>query len=385
MQTNAKKRTLLLFGILFAFAISFLFSTNTNAAAKTGWVTSKGTTYYKKSGKNIKGLQKIGKYYYYFDNKGRMQTGWKTLKGKKFYFKKTGAIGKKGKMLTGWVEIGGKMYYFKKYGGKYTSGKMLTGWVDISGKYFYFNKSGHRLTGWINVGGKTFYLNPTGKVGVKGAVVTGTKTVKDTTYYLRETGKIGVKGELYKTEKKQDVQQKPPAEEKPTTSNPPKQNMTNAEFVEYIGNLARQDMKKTGVLASVTTAQAILESGYGKSGLARNANNLFGIKAGTIWNSAAWSGKTYSVKTQEYLNGKYVTIVDKFRAYDSWENSLLDHSSYLRNAKKGSKLRYEGITTCRDYKKAAQIIKDGGYATAPNYVPVLCNVIRSWNLTKYDK
>lgn len=376
MQTNTKKRTLLLFGMLFAFAVSFLFSTESKAATKNGWVVSGGKTYYKKNGKKAKGLQKIGKYYYYFDSKGKMATGWKTLKGKKFYFKKTGTIGKKGKMLTGWVKIGGKTYYFKKLGKKYTKGKMFTGWHTIGKKYFYFNKSGQMVTGSKKISGKTFYFRKTGKTGVKGSVFTGTRTVNNITYYYRKTGKIGTKGALYKTKKKTPTQQRPVT--------PQSGNMTKAQFVAYIGKLARKDMQKTGVLASVTTAQAILESNYGQSGLAKKANNLFGIKAGTVWNASAWNGKVYRTSTREYINGRYITIVDSFRVYDSWEKSVLDHSYYLRKAKNGSRLRYAGISTCRDYRRAAQIIKNGGYATAPNYVEVLCNIIRSWNLTKYD-
>ncbi|MGN0466507.1 MAG: glucosaminidase domain-containing protein [Lachnospiraceae bacterium] len=373
---KTKKRIILLFGMLFAFSVSFLFSLESKAATKNGWVVSGGKTYYKKSGKKVKGLQKIGNYYYYFDSQGKMTTGWKTINGKKFYFKKTGAIREKGKMFTGWHTIDGKTYYFKMLGSKYKIGSMFTGWHTIGKKYFYFNKSGHMLTGSYKISGKTFYFKKTGKTGEKGSVFTGTRTVNNITYYYRTSGKIGTKGALYKTTKKVTTQSKP--------VEPQSDNMTNAQFVSYIGNLAREDMKKTGILASVTIAQAILESGYGKSGLAKNANNLFGIKAGKVWNSAAWNGKVYKAVTKEYINGKYITIVDSFRFYDSWEKSVLDHSYYLRTAKNGSKLRYPGISTCRDYRRAAQIIKNGGYATAPNYVEVICNIIRTWNLTKYD-
>lgn len=61
--------------------------------------------------------------------------------------------------------------------------------------------------------------------------------------------------------------------------------MTEKEFVSYIGALAAEDMKKTGILASITAAQAILESGYGSSELARNANNLFEMKANLSGNT----------------------------------------------------------------------------------------------------
>ena len=50
----------------------------------------------------------------------------------------------------------------------------------------------------------------------------------------------------------------------------------------------------------------------------------------------------------------------------------------------GSKLRYEGLKGCTDYKKAVQIIKDGGYATSLTYVETLISIIERWNLTQYD-
>ena len=66
------------------------------------------------------------------------------------------------------------------------------------------------------------------------------------------------------------------------------------------------------------------------------------------------------------------------------EDSIADHSAYLLGAKNGSKLRYDGLKGCTDYKKAVQIIKDGGYATSLTYVQNLCSIIERWNLTQYD-
>ena len=66
------------------------------------------------------------------------------------------------------------------------------------------------------------------------------------------------------------------------------------------------------------------------------------------------------------------------------EDSIADHSAYLLGAMNGSKKRYEGLAGCKDYKKAVQLIKDGGYATDLTYVQKLCNIIERWNLTQYD-
>ena len=66
------------------------------------------------------------------------------------------------------------------------------------------------------------------------------------------------------------------------------------------------------------------------------------------------------------------------------EDSIADHAAYLLGAMNGSKKRYEGLAGCTDYKKAVQIIKDGGYATSHTYVQNLCNIIERWNLTQYN-
>ena len=163
--------------------------------------------------------------------------------------------------------------------------------------------------------------------------------------------------------------------------------MSQAEFVDWIGQLAAADMQTSGILASVTAAQSILESGYGKSELALNALNLGGMKAelsGNTWPSA-WDGKIYTKDTAEQEpDGTYITIKADFRAYPSVSAYLADHSAYLAGAKKGDSLRYAGIVGCKDYRKAFQILKDGGYATSLDYVDKLCAVVEKWNLTRYD-
>lgn len=167
------------------------------------------------------------------------------------------------------------------------------------------------------------------------------------------------------------------------------QNLNEAQVVAKVGALFTADQQKSGILASVSMAQFILESGYGKSELALGANNCFGMKkslSGNTWGGSAWDGSSiYTKKTQEQnADGSYVTITADFRRYGCVEDSIADHSAYLLGAKNGSKLRYEGLKGCSDYKKAAQIIKDGGYATSLTYVDKLCNIIERWKLTQYD-
>lgn len=162
----------------------------------------------------------------------------------------------------------------------------------------------------------------------------------------------------------------------------------NEKFIDTIGALAQADMKKTGILASLTMAQAILESGWGKSELAVNAKNLFGMKcnlSGNTWPGSTWDGKSaYNKATGEVYNGSYVTIKADFRSYKSWAESVGDHGAYLAGAMNGSAKRYAGLVGCTDYKKAAQIVKSGEYATSTDYVSKLVNLIETYKLYAYD-
>ena len=119
------------------------------------------------------------------------------------------------------------------------------------------------------------------------------------------------------------------------------------------------------------------------------ANNCFGMKkslSGNTWSGSAWDGTSvYTKQTQEQIaDGSYVTITADFRRYGCVEDSIEDHSAYLLGAKNGSTLRYDGLKGCTDYRKAVQVIRDGGYATSLTYVEKLCSIIEKWKLTQYD-
>lgn len=165
--------------------------------------------------------------------------------------------------------------------------------------------------------------------------------------------------------------------------------LSEADVIAKVGPLFTADQKKTGILASVSLAQFILESGYGKSELAQNANNCFGMKkslSGNTWGNSTWDGVSiYTKKTQEQNpDGSYETITADFRKYPCVEDSIADHSAYLLGAMNGSRKRYDGIAGMTDYKAVVQLIKDGGYATSLSYVQNLCGIIERWNLTQYD-
>jgi len=147
---------------------------------------------------------------------------------------------------------------------------------------------------------------------------------------------------------------------------------TNAEFIEYVGRIAQNNC--SDVLSSLVIAQAILESNWGRSGLSTTGNALFGIKAGS-----SWAGKTYSANTQECYNGTYTTIKGTFRAYNNWEESVIDHTKLLTGLS-----RYSGVVGERDYITACRAIQKAGYATDPQYDNKLIQLIEKYNLTMYD-
>ncbi|MDR6553842.1 glycoside hydrolase family 73 protein [Paenibacillus qinlingensis] len=142
--------------------------------------------------------------------------------------------------------------------------------------------------------------------------------------------------------------------------------MSKDMFIEQIAPAAQVDMQSFGILASVTIAQAILESGWGRYA---PGNNLFGIKG---------SGQLQT--TQEFINGKWLQIVDGFRVYESWHDSIRDHSLLI-----ASNPRYAQVLHEQDYRRASWELLRAGYATDPQYAEKLIRIIEGSNLTFYDQ
>ena len=153
------------------------------------------------------------------------------------------------------------------------------------------------------------------------------------------------------------------------------------DFINKISPLAQKAWQTEKILPSLTIAQAILESDWGRSELARNANALFGIKAHTD----PTHKKTYTKTTWEYSNGKYIQIEAKFKAYDSWEESVKDRSKYLATRQIGGVHIYKDLIGETNYKKACEKIYKAGYATDPNYPKKLIDIIEKYNLDRFDE
>ena len=139
------------------------------------------------------------------------------------------------------------------------------------------------------------------------------------------------------------------------------------------------DGAKEGILPSITAAQAILESGWGSSELAKAPNNnLFGIK-----DSEDWRGEIVTVPTQEYLNGDYITVNAAFRKYASWNDSVVDHAKFFTSTE-WRKDNYRKVVNETDYRIAAQELKNAGYATDPTYPGKLIRLIEAYKLYEWD-
>ena len=140
------------------------------------------------------------------------------------------------------------------------------------------------------------------------------------------------------------------------------------QYIETYKDMAVEQMHRHKIPASITLAQGICESNAGRSRLATEAHNHFGIKVGSGW------------------KGPYIVIADdrpddRFRVYKSDQESFEDHSLFLCNNKRYRSLFQLKIT---DYKGWANGLKRCGYATNPNYAPMLIDVIERYNLSQFD-
>ena len=150
--------------------------------------------------------------------------------------------------------------------------------------------------------------------------------------------------------------------------------MTNQTFLETIKPYVLHDMRNTAILASLTASQALIESGHGDSGLAKQANNLFGIKG-------TYNGQFITMPTREWdsKQGKYIVVQAKFRKYPTFKESINDHSAmFLRMS------RYQNLKCVTDYKTACKLVQQDGYATEPSYTQILIKTIEQYKLYEWD-
>ena len=154
-------------------------------------------------------------------------------------------------------------------------------------------------------------------------------------------------------------------------------NNQGSDFIADIAPAAQQMQANYGVHASISIAQAILESDWGESELSAVYNNLYGMKGDNPEN-------TVRLMTSEYYNGEWVTIQANFRVYGSWAESVQDHALLFVNGTTWDPDQYAPVLQAATYQEAAQALQDCGYATDPDYAEKLIAVIEQYALYEYD-
>lgn len=145
--------------------------------------------------------------------------------------------------------------------------------------------------------------------------------------------------------------------------------LSSQEFVNRVWPHAVEASRSTGIPPQFLVGHSALESGWGRNEIRRadgtSSFNLFGIKAGKNW-----AGASVEATTTEYVNGQAQQVVERFRAYSSYEESFRDYASLLRNNS-----RYSGVIGSQDGTEFAKRLQQAGYATDPMYAEKLSRII----------
>ncbi len=149
-------------------------------------------------------------------------------------------------------------------------------------------------------------------------------------------------------------------------------------YISEFAGLAKKEMQRSGIPASIKLAQALLESESGNSPLAIEGNNHFGIKCGRDW-----QGKTY-YKLDDDADQDGNTIESCFRAFDRAEDSYIAHTNFLKDPKKTERYGFLFDLDQTDYRSWAQGLRNAGYASDPNYPDKIIKIIEKYELYKFD-
>ncbi len=161
-------------------------------------------------------------------------------------------------------------------------------------------------------------------------------------------------------------------------------NTWQQNYLRVIKSLALKDAYDTGVLASITAGQAVYEGGWARYGISVIANNQYGIKANSNWEGKVFDSNTYMLydSYEDFVRIKganYVKTASIWRAYDSWDESVYDHSDlFLRYS------RYAEVLKAKDYAEAAQALVSAGYTSDRGYVETLIKIIEDYGLDALD-
>ena len=151
--------------------------------------------------------------------------------------------------------------------------------------------------------------------------------------------------------------------------------MDKEAFIQKVAEKVSKYAPLYGIsVHSPIIAQAIIESGWGKSGLASKYHNYFGLKCGS-----SWKGKSVNMTTkEEYKAGTITNIRDNFRVFDDFDDGIRGYFEFINTS------RYANLKGVKSPEEYCRRIKADGYATSSKYVDNIMRVIRDNKLTRFD-
>ena len=150
-------------------------------------------------------------------------------------------------------------------------------------------------------------------------------------------------------------------------------------YVDRFKGIAIREMERTGVPASIKLAQGLLESDAGRSTLANQANNHFGVKC-----HSEWQGERYYKEDDDYDPVTKELIKSCFRVYKNADESFVEHSEFLRDPRKVNRYGWLFQLPKTDYVGWANGLEKSGYATASDYSEKLIKLIEDYQLSQFD-
>ena len=151
--------------------------------------------------------------------------------------------------------------------------------------------------------------------------------------------------------------------------------MDKEAFIQKVAEKVSKYAPLYGIsVHSPIIAQAIIESGWGKSGLASKYHNYFGLKCGS-----SWKGKSVNMTTkEEYKVGTMTNIRDNFRVFDDFDDGIRGYFEFINTS------RYANLKGVKSPEEYVRRLKADGYATSSKYVDNVMRVIRDNKLTRFD-
>lgn len=153
--------------------------------------------------------------------------------------------------------------------------------------------------------------------------------------------------------------------------------ISTSQFIKQVAPAAQREQQRYRIPASITIAQAGLESEWGRSKLVYKYNNLFGMKA-------TKGDERVRMYTIENINCRRKFIPAYFTVYESWADSIAAHTDLIINGTRDDHNRFQSVRTGTDYETAARELQRHGYATDPDYANKLIYAIKKFHLNRYD-